>query len=95
MRAADAAGNVEQPPYQDATWEVVAAGSDLFPEPELSLELGGVESLVNHPAIMTHATVPREQREALGVTDTLIRLSVGIEDVDDLIRDLETALDAV
>ncbi|MBL38633.1 MAG: cystathionine gamma-synthase [Xanthomonadales bacterium] len=61
----------------------------------LAESLGGVESLVNHPAIMTHATVPREQREALGVTDTLIRLSVGIEDVDDLIRDLETALDAV
>jgi len=61
----------------------------------LAESLGGVESLVNHPAIMTHATVPREQREALGVTDTLIRLSVGIEDVDDLIGDLETALNAV
>lgn len=61
----------------------------------LAESLGGVESLVNHPAIMTHATVPREQREALGVTDTLIRLSVGIEDIDDLIADLETALDAV
>ena len=61
----------------------------------LAESLGGVESLVNHPAIMTHATVPREQREALGVTDTLIRLSVGIEDVDDLIGDLETALAAV
>lgn len=58
----------------------------------LAESLGGVESLVNHPAIMTHASVPKAHREALGVTDTLIRLSVGIEDVDDLIGDLETAL---
>ena len=61
----------------------------------LAESLGGVESLVNHPAIMTHATVPRETRERLGVTDTLIRLSVGIEDFDDLIDDLKTALAAV
>jgi len=61
----------------------------------LAESLGGVESLVNHPAIMTHATVPRDQREALGVTDTLIRLSVGIEAVDDLLGDLEAALAAV
>ncbi|MCH8479561.1 MAG: cystathionine gamma-synthase [Wenzhouxiangella sp.] len=61
----------------------------------LAESLGGVESLVNHPAIMTHATVPKERREALGVTDTLIRLSVGIEDVDDLIGDLRHALDQV
>jgi len=61
----------------------------------LAESLGGVESLVNHPAIMTHATVPKETRDRLGVTDTLIRLSVGIEDLDDLIEDLETALAAV
>ncbi|MDT8438278.1 MAG: cystathionine gamma-synthase [Wenzhouxiangellaceae bacterium] len=61
----------------------------------LAESLGGVESLVNHPAIMTHATVPKTQREALGITDTLIRLSVGIEDVDDLIGDLKGALGAV
>ena len=61
----------------------------------LAESLGGVESLVNHPAIMTHGTVPKDRREALGITDSLIRLSVGIEDVDDLIADLETALDAV
>lgn len=60
---------------------------------QLAESLGGVESLVNHPAIMTHATVPPERREALGVTDTLIRLSVGIEAVDDLIEDLAGALD--
>ncbi len=58
----------------------------------LAESLGGVESLVNHPAIMTHASVPREVREAGGVTDSLIRLSVGVEDLDDLIADLEQAL---
>jgi cystathionine gamma-lyase len=61
----------------------------------LAESLGGVESLVNHPAIMTHGSVPKENREKLGITDTLIRLSVGIEDVDDLIEDLSTALDHV
>ncbi len=56
--------------------------------------LGGVESLVNHPAIMTHASMPREVRERIGVVDGLIRLSVGIEEVDDLIADLQAALAA-
>ncbi|CAN5188712.1 cystathionine gamma-synthase [soil metagenome] len=58
----------------------------------LAESLGGVESLVNHPAIMTHASVPKEVREAGGVTDTLIRLSCGVEDVEDLIADLDQAL---
>lgn len=57
--------------------------------------LGGVESLCNHPAIMTHASVPQARREELGVVDGLVRLSVGIEDADDLIADLEQALAAV
>jgi cystathionine gamma-lyase len=61
----------------------------------LAESLGGVESLIEHPAIMTHATIPIEQRAALGIGDTLIRLSVGIEDVEDLRRDLEEALQAV
>jgi len=56
--------------------------------------LGGVESLIEHPAIMTHASVPRETREKLGISDGLIRLSVGIEDADDLIADLQNALAA-
>jgi len=60
----------------------------------LAESLGGVESLVDHPAIMTHASVPAEQRAALGISDTLIRLSVGIEDADDLIADLDQALRA-
>jgi cystathionine gamma-lyase len=58
----------------------------------LAESLGGVESLVNHPAIMTHGSIPKDRREALGITDTLIRLSVGIEDGDDLIEDLAGAL---
>src|ERR1700674_5798979 len=61
----------------------------------LAESLGGVESLVNHPALMTHASVPKEQREALGVTDSLVRLSVGVEDVADLIDDLRTGFAAI
>ncbi|HCP41215.1 MAG TPA: cystathionine gamma-synthase [Cryomorphaceae bacterium] len=59
----------------------------------LAESLGGVESLAGHPASMTHASIPKEEREKVGVTDNLIRLSVGIEHVDDLLADLETALD--
>jgi cystathionine gamma-lyase len=58
----------------------------------LAESLGGVESLIEHPAIMTHASVPAAQRAALGISDTLCRLSVGIEDVEDLIADLANAL---
>ena len=57
----------------------------------LAESLGGVESLCGHPATMTHASIPEEEREKSGVTDSLIRLSVGIEDVDDLIEDLKNA----
>ena len=60
----------------------------------LAESLGGVESLVEHPAIMTHASVPEEQRAKLGISDQLIRLSVGIEAVDDLVADLDQALAA-
>jgi cystathionine beta-lyase/cystathionine gamma-synthase len=60
----------------------------------LAESLGGVESLVNHPAVMTHASVPEEARKRMGVTDGLLRLSVGIEAIDDLLADLERALDA-
>jgi len=61
----------------------------------LAESLGGVESLINHPALMTHASVPEKKREALGVTDSLVRLSVGVEDVRDLIDDLKFALEAI
>jgi cystathionine gamma-lyase/cystathionine beta-lyase len=58
----------------------------------LAESLGGVESLINHPASMTHASIPREERIKNGLSDSLMRLSVGIEDVDDLIADLEQAI---
>ena len=58
----------------------------------LAESLGGVESLIGHPASMTHASIPREQRHSVGLTDSLVRLSVGVEDVDDLIADLDGAL---
>src|SRR5438132_9205755 len=61
----------------------------------LAESLGGVESLINHPALMTHASVPEEKREKLGVTNSLVRLSVGVEDVRDLIDDLKFALEAI
>ena len=58
----------------------------------LAESLGGVESLINHPATMTHASIPREERIKNGLRDSLIRLSVGIEDADDLIADLKQAI---
>ncbi|MCW4454314.1 cystathionine gamma-synthase [Flavobacterium sp. MXW15] len=58
----------------------------------LAESLGGVESLVNHPAVMTHASIPVERRSQLGISDALVRLSVGVEDLDDLRRDIESAL---
>ncbi len=61
----------------------------------LAESLGGVESLIEHPAIMTHASVPKKTREAIGLTDNLIRLSVGIENVEDLIADLERAFSPI
>lgn len=67
----------------------VLENSHLF---ALAESLGGVESLVNHPAIMTHASVPEERRAELGISDTLIRLSVGVEDVNDLIDELKHLL---
>lgn len=61
----------------------------------LAESLGGVESLIEHPAIMTHASVPKEQREKLGIKDNFIRLSVGIEAIEDLKRDLDDALQTI
>ena len=58
----------------------------------LAESLGGVESLIEHPAIMTHASIPADKRAELGISDGLVRLSCGIEDVEDLIADLEQAL---
>jgi cystathionine beta-lyase/cystathionine gamma-synthase len=61
----------------------------------LAESLGGVESLICHPVTMTHGSIPKEIREARGVTDGLLRLSVGIEDIEDLLADLKQALEAV
>ncbi|MEI6508754.1 MAG: cystathionine gamma-synthase [Bacteroidota bacterium] len=58
----------------------------------LAESLGGVESLINHPATMTHASIPKAEREAAGVVDNLLRLSVGVEDIEDLMEDLKNAL---
>lgn len=67
----------------------VASSFKIF---SLAESLGGVESLINHPATMTHASIPKEEREKAGVVDNLLRLSVGVEDIEDLIADLEQAL---
>lgn len=72
----------------DTATEMLSATS-LF---ALAESLGGVESLIGHPATMTHGSIPREERLKVGLTDSLIRLSVGIEDIDDLIADLDQAL---
>jgi cystathionine beta-lyase/cystathionine gamma-synthase len=61
----------------------------------LAESLGGVESLIEHPALMTHGSVPSDVRAQLGIGDTLVRLSVGIEDADDLMADIEQALAAI
>ncbi len=58
----------------------------------LAESLGGVESLINHPATMTHASIPKDEREKVGVVDNLLRLSVGVEDIEDLLEDLKSAL---
>ena len=57
----------------------------------LAESLGGVESLISHPATMTHASVPKVERERMGLTDSLVRFSVGLEDIEDLIEDVENA----
>jgi cystathionine gamma-lyase/cystathionine beta-lyase/cystathionine gamma-lyase/homocysteine desulfhydrase len=61
----------------------------------LAESLGGVETLISHPATMTHASVPIERRQAIGISDGLVRISAGIEDIEDLVEDLSQALDAV
>ncbi|RMF02126.1 MAG: cystathionine gamma-synthase, partial [Bacteroidetes bacterium] len=66
----------------------VLANTELF---TLAESLGGVESLIGHPASMTHASIPKKERLKVGLTDSLIRLSLGVEDADDLIADLEQA----
>jgi methionine-gamma-lyase len=62
---------------------------------KLAVSLGGTETLASHPAAMTHLSVPQERKDALGITDNLVRISIGIEDADDLIADFAQALDQV
>ncbi len=71
------------------TAKKILSGTKLF---SLAESLGGVESLIGHPASMTHASIPKKERLKVGLTDSLIRLSIGVEDVDDLIKDLAKAL---
>jgi cystathionine beta-lyase/cystathionine gamma-synthase len=73
---------------KENAWRVLSS-TRLF---SLAESLGGVESLINHPASMTHASIPREERIKNGLTDSLIRLSVGIEDANDLMEDLDLAI---
>lgn len=77
--------------FEEAAYEVLA-NTHYF---TLAESLGGVESLIGHPASMTHASIPKEERLKVGLTDSLIRLSVGVEDVQDLIDDLNQALNKV
>lgn len=77
---------------QQSAANTVLSKTKLF---HLAESLGGVESLIGHPATMTHASIPKQERLNVGITDSLIRLSVGIEHVDDLIEDLATALDHI
>jgi cystathionine gamma-lyase len=70
----------------------VLKGTDVF---TLAESLGGVESLIEHPASMTHASIPAEEREKIGLTDSLIRISVGVEELEDLMTDLDQALSVV
>ncbi len=76
----------------EASARKILSGTHYF---SLAESLGGVESLMGHPATMTHGSIPREERLKVGLTDSLIRLSVGIEDVEDLIQDLDQALSLV
>jgi methionine-gamma-lyase len=59
------------------------------------VSLGGTETLASHPAAMTHLSVPDERKQALGITDNLVRVSIGVEDADDLIADFDQALAAI
>ncbi len=77
---------------KDASKEETFRIASSFKVFSLAESLGGVESLINHPATMTHASIPKEERERVGVVDNLLRLSVGVEDVEDLIEDLKQAL---
>ncbi|PSP84847.1 cystathionine gamma-synthase [Halobacteriales archaeon QS_1_68_17] len=79
----------------DATYDEAIAFIEALDVIELAVSLGGVETLAEHPASMTHNTIPRAERERMGISDSLLRLSIGIEHVDDLIADLESGFAAI
>ena len=83
-------------PFRKKTVPCIFAKHGFFPGCRLQIaapdRLGGVESLVCHPASMTHASIPYEVRQKVGITDGLIRLSIGIENIDDLLADLAQAI---
>jgi cystathionine beta-lyase/cystathionine gamma-synthase len=78
--------------FDVGTIEAAKAVLPRFKLMSLAESLGGVETLISHPAVMTHASVPADRRAAIGITDGMIRISVGIEDVEDLREDLDQAL---
>ena len=78
--------------YVKGNFDLVKRITSSFKVFTLAESLGGVESLVNHPATMTHASIPKEERDKIGITDNLIRLSVGIEDISDLVDDIKQAI---
>lgn len=90
MRSPGAIISIELQPQYDA--QAFISALKYFP---LAESLGGVESLIDHPASMTHAAIPIEERAKIGLTDGLLRISVGIENVEDLVEDLQTALDGL
>lgn len=79
----------------DATYAETVAFAESLSVIEFAVSLGGVETLLEHPASMTHSTLSPEERRAIGITDSLVRMSVGVEHVDDLVADLEAGLDAM
>jgi cystathionine beta-lyase len=92
VHAAQASGSGAVLSFKLKTYEItrrLLEGSQLS---AFAVSLGGVESIISYPALMSHAAVPREEREKKGISDTLVRLSVGLEDVDDLIVDLDQAI---
>ena len=80
--------NLKNDTFENAT--SLACATKIF---SLAESLGGVESLIGHPASMTHASIPKTERLRTGITDSLLRLSVGVEDAEDLVTDLKQALE--
>ena len=94
-RASQASGHGAVLSFDVGSRERAKALFDRVKLPIVAVSLGAVETILSYPAMMSHASMPAEERLQRGITDGLIRLSVGLEDADDLIRDLEQALDGL